>query len=226
MNKKILIVLVAFLVATIVATPFATAKPDDEINNDKFLDFALHVEFAGASDVYPSEWRWNPPSVMDDMIPPYSQYLAVPPEGARVLFVENRIWYLPGLPFPTERYVTIGTDKIDLNPSDPNDLAQSNFYCVYDVTWLYKPDFGIYKLETTVKLNSPEYTGIIHISSVEKTIVDGLSMIGEGTFVGHGVINGQNVKVSGERNVLIDLSYVLPPTMEEKGTIHFLGNAP
>ncbi len=225
MNGKSKIVVVAFVVALLLMPIFSKveAKPGMDKNNSKFLDFVLHVEFAKASDNYPSEWQWNPPSVMDDMVPPYSQYIASPPEGSQVLFVENRIWYLPPLPFPAERYVTIGDEKIDLNPSNLADLAQSDFYCVYDVTWLYKPYFGIYTLETTVTLNSPEYTGTIHILSIEKTIVDGLSMIGRGTFVGDGVINGQQVKLVGERNVLIDLSYTLPPTMEEKGTLQFQG---
>ena len=190
------------------------ANPGADKNNPKFLDFVLHIEFAAASDDYPSEWKWNPPSVMDDMEEPYSQYLAAPPEGARVLFVENRIWYTPPLPFPVQRYVTIGDVEINLQPGD--------FYCLYDVIWHYEAEFGIYQLDTTVTIDSAEYSGTIEISSIERTYVDGLSMIGEGTFVGHGIINGQNVKVSGVRNVLIDLTFTLPPTMEEKGTIRFL----
>ena len=220
MNKKISLVILVLTIAMLTA-PIASAKLGAEKKNPKFLDFVLHIEYASASDDYPSEWRWNPPSVMDDMVPPYSQYLAFPPEGARVLFVENRIWYTAPLPpvepfLSAERYVTIGTEKIDLAPGD--------FYCLYDVTWIYSAGgFGIYNLETTVTIDSNEYTGTIEISSIEKTIVDGLSMIGKGTFVGHGVINGQKVKVSGERNVLIDLSFTLPPTMEEKGTLQFIG---
>lgn len=217
MKRKGRILAILFTAALMLIAVFSIveAKPGGDKSNPKFLDFVLHIEFPSASDDYPSEWRWNPPSVMDDMEEPFSQYLAAPPEGARVLFVENRIWYLQPLPFPAERYVTIGDVDIDLQPSD--------YYCLYDVTWIYEAEFGIYQLDTTVTVNSAEYTGTIEISSIERTYVDGLSMIGEGTFVGHGVINGQKVKVSGERNVLIDLTYTLPPTMEEKGTIQFLG---
>lgn len=222
MNKKVLGIAVVLLAVAMLATPLVSAKPSAEKNNPKFLDFVLHVEFAVASDSYPSEWRLNPPSLMDDMgDPPYD--LAAIPAEACVLFVKNRMWVLPTLPFPVQRYVTIGDVNIDLQPSD--------FYCLYDVTWVYGDGaggFGIYKLETTVTINSPEYTGTIEISSTEKTIIDmsQLAMIGKGTFEGHGVINGQNVKVSGERNVMIDLTFILPPIMEEKGTIQFLGNAP
>ena len=49
-------------------------------------------------------------------------------------------------------------------------------------------------------------------------------MIGLGTFVGHGEINGQKVKVSGQRLAEIDLTFVAPPTVEEEGTLQFLGN--
>jgi hypothetical protein len=213
-TSKILAIVLATVIILTSVSSFADAKIGDDKNNPKFLDFVLHLEFPSASDDYPSEWRWNPPSVMDDMEEPFSQYLATPPDGARVLFVENRIWHLQALPFPAERYVTIGDVDINLQPGD--------YYCLYDVTWIYQADFGIYYLEATVTINSAEYTGTIEISSIERTYVDGLSMIGEGTFVGHGVINGQEVKLSGERNVLIDLSYSLPPTMEEKGTIQFL----
>ena len=221
MKIKSKILAILFLTTLMSASLLSSveAKPGaNNSGNPKFLDFVLHVEFASASDDYPSEWRWNPPSVMDDMVPPYSQYLAADPEGARVLFVKNRIWYLPTLPFPALRYVTIGDVDINLEPDD--------FYCLYDVTWIYSAGgFGIYNLETTVSVDSAEYSGTIKISSIEKVRVDmdQLVMLGEGTFVGHGEINGQNVKVSGERTALIDLTFVLPPTMEEKGTIQFQG---
>jgi hypothetical protein len=222
MNKKILGV-VTILAFSLLLAPLVIAKPGAEKSNPKFLDFVLHVEFADASDDYPSEWRLNPPSLMDDMgDPPYNLLLI--PEEARVLFVKNRIWYLPQLPFPAERYVQIGTEIIDLNPSDLNDLPNSDFYCVYDVTWVYEANFGVYNLETTLTIDSAEYSGTIQISSIEKTTVEGFTMIGKGTFVGHGVINGQNVQVSGERLVEIDLTFTEPPTMEETGTIQFLGN--
>ena len=217
MKGKSKILAIAFTAALMLTTVFSAveAKPGAEKDNPKFLDFVLHVEFADASDDYPSEWRLNPPALMDDMgDPPYS-LLAIP-EEARVLFVENRIWYLPPLPPGfAERYVTIGDVNIDLEPGD--------FCCLYDVTWIYEANFGVYNLETTVVIDSPTYSGTLQISSIERTYVDGLSMIGEGTFVGHGVINGQNVKVSGVRNVLLDFTFTEPPTMEEKGTIQFLG---
>lgn len=213
-KSKILAIAVTSLLILVAVFSTVAAKPGASKSNPKFLDFVLHVEFASASDDYPSEWRLNPPALMDDLgDPPYN--LQAIPEEARVLFVENRIWHILPLPFPAERYVTIGDVNIDLEPGD--------FYCLYDVIWIYGAGgFGIYRLDTTVTIDSAEYTGTIQISSVERTYVDGLSMIGEGTFVGHGVINGENVKVSGERNVLIDLSFTLPPTMEEKGTIQFL----
>jgi len=217
MKGKNKILAITFAATLMLITVFSTveAKPGADKNNPKFLDFVLHVEFADASDDYPSEWRLNPPLLMEDMgDPPYN--LLTIPEEARVLFVENRIWYLPPLPPGfAERYVTIGDVDID--------LEQGDFYCLYDVTWIYEANFGIYNLETTVTIDSPTYSGTIQISSIERTYVDGLSMIGEGTFVGHGVINGQNVKVSGERNVLLDFTFTEPPTMEEKGTIQFLG---
>ena len=214
-------VTVSILVITLLATPLVSSKPGAEKRNPKFLNYALHIEFATTSDDYPSEWSLNPPSLMDDMGDPPYDLSAIPPE-AKVLFVDNRIWYLPTLPFPAQRYVTIGDINIDLQPSD--------FYSLYDVTWIYGDGaggFGVYKLETTVTFSSVEYTGTLTISSTEKTIVDmsQLAMIGQGTFVGHGVINGQKVMVSGEREVLIDLTFVLPPLMEEKGTIQFLGSS-
>jgi hypothetical protein len=216
MKGKSKILAIAFAAALMLITVFSTvnAEPGADKSNPKFLDFVLHVEFADASDDYPSEWRLNPPALMDDMGDPPYDLMAIP-EEARVLFVENRIWYLPPLPPGfAERYVTIGDVDIDLAPGD--------FYCLYDVTWIYEANFGIYNLETTVTIDSPTYSGTIQISSIERTYFEGLSMIGEGTFVGHGVINGQNVKVSGERNVLLDFTFAEPPTMEEKGTIQFL----
>ena len=216
MKGKSKILAIAFTAALMLITVFSTVKaePGADKNNSKFLDFVLHVEFADASDDYPSEWRLNPPALMEDMGDPPYDLMAIP-EEARVLFVENRIWYLPPLPpGVAERYVTIGDVDIDLAPGD--------FYCLYDVTWIYEANFGIYNLETTVTIDSPTYSGTIQISSIERTYFEGLSMIGEGTFVGHGVINGQNVKVSGERNVLLDFTFAEPPTMEEKGTIQFL----
>lgn len=217
-NKFVVILFLASLL-TISMFSLVQAKPGEEKNNPKFLDFVLHVEFPARSDEF-SVWRWNPPSVMDDMEPPYSQYLFAPPEGARVLFVENAIWKIDPLPFPTQRYVTIDDYEIDLQAGD--------FYSVYDVTWIYEADFGIYKLETTLTIDSPKYTGIIMLSSIERTWVDYETnvMIGEGTFVGQGIINDQKVKLSGERLVTIDLSFVDPPVTEEKGTIQFLGNTP
>ena len=92
-NKILSIVLLVVLMSVSLLSSVEAKPGTNKSENPKFLDFVLHVEFASASDDYPSEWRWNPPSVMDDMVPPYSQYLAFPPEGARVLFVENRIWY-------------------------------------------------------------------------------------------------------------------------------------
>jgi hypothetical protein len=216
MKGKSKILAIAFAAALMLITVFSTvnAEPGADKSNPKFLDFVLHVEFADASDDYPSEWRLNPPALMDDMGDPPYDLMAIP-EEAHVLFVENRIWYLPPLPPGfAERYVTIGDVDIDLAPGD--------FYCLYDVTWIYEANFGIYNLETTVTIDSPTYSGTIQISSIERTYFEGLSMIGEGTFVGHGVINGQNVKVSGERNVLLDFTFTEPPTMEEKGTIQFL----
>jgi hypothetical protein len=216
MKGKSKILAIAFAAALMLITVFSTvnAEPGADKSNPKFLDFVLHVEFADASDDYPSEWRLNPPALMDDMGDPPYDLMAIP-EEAHVLFVENRIWYLPPLPPGfAERYVTIGDVDIDLAPGD--------FYCLYDVTWIYEANFGIYNLETTVTIDSPTYSGTIQISSIERTYFEGLSMIGEGTFVGHGVINGQNVKVSGERNVLLDFTFAEPPTMEEKGTIQFL----
>lgn len=221
LTRKNKILAIVFLASLLTVSMFSVvqAKPGEEKNNPKFLDFVMHVEFPSRSDEF-SVWRWNPPSVMDDMEPPYSQYLFSPPEGSRVLFVENAIWKIDSLPFPAERYVRIGGYEIDLQPGD--------FYSVYDVTWIYEADFGIYQLETTLTIDSPSYTGIIKLYSIERTRVDYESnvMIGEGTFVGHGVINDQKVKLSGERLVTIDLSFVDPPVTEETGTIQFLGNTP
>ncbi len=217
MNRKILVLAVAFMIIAILATPLAVAKPCSEKSKSNCFDYVLHVEFTDASDDYPSEWTWYPKSVMEGLVPPYSQYLAFPPEGARILTVANRIWYLLDMPFPVQRYVAIGTENIPLTPSD--------FYCLYNVLWLYGPDFGIYTLKTTLTLNSPEYTGTLHITSIEKASFDVAqnAMIGKGVFVGYGTINGQNVRVSGERNVILEFNFILPPTMEEKGTIRFLG---
>jgi hypothetical protein len=216
-TRKILVFAVALIIIAMLTTPLAVAKPCLEKSKSNCFDYVLHVEFADALDDYPSVWTWYPTSVMEGLVPPYSQYLALPPEGARVLTVKNRIWYLPNMPFPVARYVAIGTENIPLSPSD--------FYCLYDVLWLYGPDFGIYTLKTTLTLNSPEYTGTLHITSIEKTGVDveQNAMIGKGVFAGYGTINGQNVRLSGERNVILDFNFILPPTMEEKGTIHFLG---
>ena len=214
MNKKIFSLLVAVLIVCLMVTPLVMAKPGTDKSNPKFLDYILHVEFASASDDYPSEWRVNPPSLMDDLgDPPFD--LGAIPEDARVLFVKNRIWEL-ALPIG-DRYVQIDNVEIPLVGGD--------FYCLYDVNWIYGAGgFGIYKLQTTIVLDSAEYSGNLEITSIEKTIVDGLTMIGKGTFVAHGVINGQKVQVSGERLVEIDLTFTEPPTMEETGTLQFLGN--
>jgi len=212
--KKIRI-LTALVLVSLVALSFSVivyAKPGMQKNNEKFLDFVLHVEHTKASYAN-SVFRWNPPSVMDDMVEPYVQYLFATPEDAVVCFVKNNVWTLDEVEPGQEdsRYVMIGEDKITLYPGD--------FYCEYDVTWIYAGDgFGLYKLETTLTINSPDYTGTIYISSVEKTVVEGLLMIGQGTFVGRGIINDQNVKVSGERYVEINLA-TFTSFAEEKGTI-------
>jgi hypothetical protein len=87
LKRKSEILAIAFTAVLMLIAVFSTveAKPGADKNNPKFFDFVLHAEYASRPDDYPSEWIWNPPSVMDDMVPQYSEYLALPPDGARVL---------------------------------------------------------------------------------------------------------------------------------------------
>ena len=206
MNKKILGICVVFMLAAMLATPLAMAKPGAEKNNDKFMDFVWYT----TNPLFPVGIGGT--TVIDVMTNPAWA------EGSDVIVTHiYGDWILDPA---GEHYIQIGTNQYPIDP----ETGYEGFLYVQSVAFT----------ETYSGLNYRVYEKImwgenyIEIMANERATADTSGgpipvFNAAGTFSGHGVVDGQRVQVMGVREGHIDLvagAFIL----ENSGTIHFVGN--
>jgi hypothetical protein len=218
LNKKVMILTIAFLAAIMLTPTLSTVQAcgRKEKANVK-LDFLIHME-NNIADYSSADAKWYPLSVMDNLDPPYTQYiLQVQPEGARFMTVKGALYHIN----PTaSNYIKIGDTEIPLNPE--------NYEGIYSLFWIYHDDgsgTGFYSTKETYTLDSAEFKGTIRVTAREKAVSGNGVFEVAGTFDGFGIVNGQRIQVKGERH--LSLNFIPDPpffetVLENEGTIEFL----
>lgn len=197
--KKTALVVLAMCILTL-ATPFVCAKPTEAANSDKFLSFVWHSENGKQINVDGSP-VYNPPGSADS--------------DAKVIFTQAS-WELNPL---KNNFVQIGDES-------PTAIAASGYEgYLYVQTTVFSPTYreSNYRVYERIMWDD----NYIEIMCNERATLDTTRsppFSASGTFVGHGVIDGQKVQVTGIRE-----AHQLPPrtlALECIGTIRFSGNAP
>ena len=111
MKKKILVIVVAMLVLSMALTPFASAKPGAEKNNEeKFLSFDVLYN----AGVYPIGWKYNPPKPKETQTVTY--VFGEIPKLCEITIDDSLTYYL-GTDFGYEGEITM---KLNYNnPATP-----------------------------------------------------------------------------------------------------------
>ena len=199
MKKTVFVIFAVSLAVAMLTTP-VMAKPSAEKNNDNFLSFVWHSENGKQinADGYP---KYNPPGSADS--------------DAKVIFVQAS-WELN----PSKNnFVQIGDES-------PIAIAASGYEgYLYVQTTVFSPTYreSNYRVYERIMWDG----NYIEIMCNERATLDTTRsppFSASGTFVGHGLIDGQKVQLTGIREVR-----QLPPRtlqLECIGTLRFLGNAP
>jgi hypothetical protein len=207
MKKIFLCVIATILVLSITLTPFALAKPSSEKNNPKFEYFLWHttnplVTPEGGSTI--TESKINPPWAV--------------PETPDVKVTHNYgTWALDPL---GENYIQIGETQY---PIDPETGYEGSLYV--QVTNLTPTSTGInYRVYEKIMWGDGNYIEIMANERASSDTSAGPIPIfyASGTINGHGVIDGQNVKISGIREGVIDMG-TMTFILDNVGTIQFSG---
>jgi len=185
-NRKVLVIFVAMMAVAMLATPLigtVTAGKGQEKLSIR-LDVGSYDTTTGTSDR-----TWNSPVKI-----PYPDYIS------RVLHSRGGDW---GDPATHAGFAIVVDEDIEC---DNDEILYS---CSYDDNAINKA-YGQEALPyvvMTIKVNerweidNGDYVGYIEVSTAEK-VYDYLGLYAgfhvEGSFVGHGVINGQSVNLSGE----------------------------
>ena len=204
MKKAAMSMITAFAVMTIMTVPFVAALPTQSANSNNFVSFIWHSE--------------NGIQINDEGYPEVNPPWAVNP-GPDVQVIHNQFTW-------------------QLNPSKPNyiKIGEGSTITIDSITGYEGYGF----IQTVV--SSPTYQesnyrvyekimwsdNYIEIMKTERATLDlgsgGPPFSGSGTFVGHGIIDGQKVQVTG----IVD-AYNTPPRnlmLDSIGVIRFLGNSP
>ena len=198
MNKKVLMAVLA-LAVVLLATP-VMAKPGAEKNNEKFLSFVWHSENGIQTNLegYP---KYNPPGSTDS--------------DAKVIFVEAT-WQLKP---EKNNYIQIGGES-------PIAIGAADYEGhLYVQTTVFSSTYRESNYRTYERIMWDD--NYVEIMCNERATLDTTlkpPFSASGTFVGHGLIDGQKVQLTGIREVR-----QLPPRtlqLECIGTLRFLGNAP
>jgi hypothetical protein len=186
MNRKVLVVFVALTAAAMLATPLIGAAMAGKGQEKLSIKFAVGSYLAGSNSY---ARIWNTPQSVEL------------PEYGRVLHIRGGDWGAGHLGFG------IVVDEAGQNIEFNNE--QITYSCSYDCeahNMFYGQAVAPYVImqmhvsETWV-IDNGAYKGQIEILTSE-TIYDYANLYegihSEGSFVGHGVINGQNIILSGE----------------------------
>ena len=201
MKQKILGFTLAFVFLAMLAAPLVSAKPTSAANNSKAVSFMWHSE-NGWNDIF--ETRINPP-------------WAEPDSPEQRVAHAKAFWYLNP---EANNYVQIGEET-------PIPIDAETGYEGLISTNVQIPEPGVgainYMVYEKIMWGANNY---IDIKCIERAHYDLTGPIPEfyasGTFSGHGVIDGQNVQVTGIREGSFQaVGFVL----ECYGTIRFAGNA-
>ena len=187
MNKKILmltIMLVAMLTLSII--PVQAGKGQQKLN----------IEFTLGAGLLPGavERMWWSALKEEFPPPPFG-----PGTGEPILHIRGQEWYLDAAGFVIVLYEDDGSTVKETFGDD--DIT---YTCKYNMDWNFKANRATIKVRETWEITVDEvYIGYIEILAVESlyNLIPGPDTdpyYGEGTFVGHGVINEQKIKLSGE----------------------------
>ncbi len=197
MNGKMLFVVLT-LIVVLWATPFVYAKPTEAANSNNFLSFVWHSENGRQINLegYPI---YNPPGSTDS--------------DAKVIFVQAS-W---GLNPDKNNFIQIG----DSSPIAIAAEDYEGYLFVQTVVFSSTYRESNYRTYETIMWGN-NYLEIMcnERATLDTTLVPPFS--GSGTFVGHGIIDGQKVQVTGVKE-----AQQLPPrTLELEciGIIRYLGN--
>lgn len=184
--------------------PFVAALPTQAANSNNFVSFVWHSQNVIQVNVegYPK------------VNPPWAVY-----PGPDVQIIHNQLAWLLNPSKPN--YIQIGENS-------PITIDASTGYEGYSYiqTVVSSPTYQESNYRTYEKIMwSDNY---LDIMKVERAILDygsgGPPFSASGTFVGHGIIDGQKVQVTG-----VIHAYNAPPReliLHSTGIIRFLGNAP
>ena len=201
MNKKLLGFALAFVFLAMLAAPLVSAKPTSAANNSKAVSFMWHSE-NGWNDIF--ETRINPP-------------WAEPDSPEQRVSHGKALWYLNP---EANNYVQIGEET-------PIPIDAETGYEGLISTNVQTPEPGVgamnYMVYEKIMWGANNY---IDIKCIERAHYDLTGPIPEfyasGTFSGHGVIDGQNVQVTGIREGSFQaVGFVL----DCSGTIRYAGKA-
>jgi len=205
-NKILSIVLLVVLMSVPLLST-VQAKPSEDKNNPKFMDFMWYT-----TNPLDNVGGTTPIDVMTN--PPWAD-----PEGSDVIVTHTYgEWILD--PAGTH-YVQIGTDQYTIDP----ETGYEGFLYV-QTNALTDTLTGInYRVYEKIMWGDGNY---IEIKANERATMDTSVFppifYASGTISGHGMVDGQNVQISGVREGYIDWS-IATFVLENYGTIQFVGNA-
>ena len=216
MNKKVMILTIAFLAVIMLAPALSTVQACGWRYRPKpkpSIDFVFHIENVVRVDDNVRWWYDNGESGTGT--PP-----ALPPEGATKQVAKGYQFVLQG----EGTYLQLGETQIIIPPED--------YKCTYDVIANYDVEFPVvteleYFVRERITFNSAGFRGWLSIYSHETgpVIADsdpenplGVIFDVSGTCSGYGMINGRFVTLKGERHLLT----LVPGTIiENSGEIRF-----
>jgi len=212
LNKKVMILTIAFLAAIMLTPALSTVQACGWQNKPKpSVDFVFHIDNVVRVDDNVRWWFDNRDSGTGT--PPM-----IPPEGATKLMSRGYQFVLLG----EGTYLQIGETQIPLAPEQ--------YSCKYDVYTDYNVEFPVvcelkYFTMEKITFNTAEFKGCLTIYAIENgaIIVNldspiGFDMDVSGVCFGYGWINGKAVTLTGERHLL----GIVPTTViENSGMIKF-----
>ena len=214
MNKKVMILTIAFLAVIMLAPALSTVQAcgwNYKTKPKPRVDFVFHIENVVRVDDN-VRW-WFDTGDSGTGTPPQ-----LPPEGALKSVQKGFQFVLLG----EGTYLQIDETQIPLAPED--------YKCEYDVYVNYDVDLPVicelkYLTREKITFNTAEFKGFLKIYAVEDGAIIanpdspiGFDMDVSGVCFGYGVINGKAVTLTGERHLL----GIVPSTViENAGMIKF-----
>ena len=197
MNKKVLVIALAFVFLALLATPLISAKPTSAANNSKAVSFMWHSE-NGEQVPIEGGIKTNPPWA----------------EGGDVKVTHSiSSWNL----------VDIFNNYVQIGEEDPIKIYDAGYEAELHVQVVATSPTSAalnYRVYETIMWDD----NYIEIMCLERASYDENGFYASGTFNGHGVVDGQKVQVTGIREGFVDPSIGF--VLECYGTIRFAGNTP